>query len=225
MELVFQFKTGTILDIGANIGQTLLNIRGMGNTSKYIAFEPNPYLASYLSKLVDANKMDKVKVIGAGLSGETTISEFRYSSISSSGASTKPEMRAGNFHDRSMQVPVYSGDDLIPAFELYDLCLVKIDVEGGELEVLMGLSATIEQNRPAVICEVLPVYDESTEVGALRRERTNKFMRFFQDMDYSVARIHESGRLEWIDHIETHGDLDLVNYLAVPNELEKRICR
>src|SRR6202012_2839597 len=63
-------KDVTIIDIGVNLGQTLLGIKTISNRRiKYIGFEPNPMCVYYAEKLIDYNNFKNCQIIPAALSG------------------------------------------------------------------------------------------------------------------------------------------------------------
>jgi FkbM family methyltransferase len=71
-----------------------------------------------------------------------TVGEFRLLA--------KGERAAGN----TFVVPVVSIDDLLERGEVIPPDFVVIDVEGAELQVLQGLTRTIAQRKPVIVCEV-----------------------------------------------------------------------
>jgi hypothetical protein len=92
---------------------------------------------------------------------------------------------------------------------------MKIDVEGGELDVLNGFRRTVQRDRPLIVCEVLPVYDPTSPIGAFRLERQGRLESLFEELDYDIARVGAHG-LEPVDSFGIHGDLSLVNYVLSP---------
>ena len=100
--------------------------------------------------------------------------------------------------------------------------IIKIDVEGGELEVIQGLKNTISEYRPFIICEILPIYDENSEIGRFRKSRQNKLQKLLDKNEYKIFRILDGGDLVPLDVFEVHSDLSLSNYVFVPKcEIEK----
>jgi hypothetical protein len=92
--------------------------------------------------------------------------------------------------------------------------LIKIDVEGGELEVLRGLKDIILANQPSIIIEILPVYS-SENIERLSRQKL--LQEFIKNLNYEIFRINESnGTYFKIIEIEVHSDLRLSNYLLKP---------
>ena len=52
MKIVLPIESGKFIDVGVNIGQTLLKLRCVSNEYDYIGFEPNPQCVSYVNKLI-----------------------------------------------------------------------------------------------------------------------------------------------------------------------------
>jgi tRNA G46 methylase TrmB len=55
LEHLVGIKPGTFVDIGANIGQTLLSLQATHPEVGYIGFEPNVRCAAYLDDLIKSN--------------------------------------------------------------------------------------------------------------------------------------------------------------------------
>ena len=58
------------------------------------------------------------------------------------------------FTERVIDVPCVTIDDLVSAGRAPPPTVVKIDVEGAELDVLAGMRETIAAHQPAIICEL-----------------------------------------------------------------------
>jgi hypothetical protein len=91
-------------------------------------------------------------------------------------------LRPGFFRDQPVTlVPVYTFDWMVENVlkEMgMEVGIIKIDVEGAEMEVLKGMSETIRLFRPVIICEVLYSYSEETvSVDRLRREELSDFLK------------------------------------------------
>ena len=71
--------------------------------------------------------------------------------------------------------------------ELTALPVVKIDVEGAELDVTIGMEARLESSRPFVLCEVLHAH--SLEQLALMEQRNCALMRLLASHRYEVLRL------------------------------------
>lgn len=78
-------------------------------------------------------------------------------------------------------------DNLYPY--ILDVDLVKIDVDGVELEVLWGMKETLQYHKPTVICEI---YLGRKPHVSNRRKRTVNFMR---SLGYHVVDVRQQ---DWI---------------------------
>ena len=65
---VLKLQKGCFLDIGANIGQTLLQLHSINSEIKYIGFEPNTDCVSYIKKLLKLNKIRDYSILPCGVS-------------------------------------------------------------------------------------------------------------------------------------------------------------
>lgn len=136
-----------VLDVGANVGNHAMWFAMVGGASRVIVIEPNPLALEPLVANVIANGLDGVidlGHIGFGLADRDEGGFFMKEHDRNLGA-TKMFANSGG------SLTVRRGDAVFP-----DLCpdLVKIDVEGMELEVLAGLEGLIRRARPVMMVEV-----------------------------------------------------------------------
>jgi hypothetical protein len=115
------------------------------------------------------------------------------------------------------------GDEVIQELGVTAISVLKIDVEGAELDVLRGLANTINRFSPFILCEILPVYDEATEIGRMRRSRTDGVVSFLQGQGYRFARVSHDGKTAPLTDIETHGDLEKCDYIFIPESLVETV--
>jgi len=147
-------RPGVFVDVGANIGQTLLDYQMSQNRYGYLGFEPNLKCADHVQSLIQANRIPNAALLPVGLSAENSVMKFYSSSSSDSCATTVADLRPTRTEAVSI-VPCFRFDDLEPKLIEDRISLIKIDVEGGELGVLLGMRAALEKHQPWVICEVL----------------------------------------------------------------------
>jgi hypothetical protein len=67
LKMVFQIRQGAFLDVGMNLGQTLIEVKSIDSNKSYVGFEPNPSCIFYVEELVRINKIKNSKVIPVGL--------------------------------------------------------------------------------------------------------------------------------------------------------------
>src|SRR5262249_28647560 len=94
--------------------------------------------------------------------------------------------------------------------------VIKIDVEGAELEVVRGLAHTISTCRPSIICEVLPTYSGADGRRTFREPRIGALLDILHRLDYQLFRLMPSGEAISLATIEPHSDASLVNYAFLP---------
>ena len=140
------------VDIGANIGMvTLMAAAKVGRPGSGVAIEPNPLAFERLLHHVKLNHLDWIscKNVAAGSAHSTATLAFNRSHVGA-GSLVAPK----STDQVEINVEVKRGDDLVKA-ESGQALVIKIDVEGYELEVLAGLSATLRHQETALVIEVV----------------------------------------------------------------------
>jgi FkbM family methyltransferase len=144
---------GDFVDVGAHIGlytvAAALAVRGRGSV---LALEPNPLARGQLEENLRLNRLDNATVSPRAVAdapGRTLLH------VPASADPSFSSLEPGRFVEGTpVPVDVTTVDAEVEAAGL-EPSLVKIDVEGGELAVVAGMSRTLEA-RPAVLVEVGP---------------------------------------------------------------------
>lgn len=215
-------KDWTVIDVGANIGQTLIKIKSIDKEINYLGFEPNPVCINYLYKFIDRNNLKNTIVFPAGISDKSQLLTFYYYNDSDSdpAASIIPGYCTDSSIWKKNFVPVFNINEVTDVTAIPRIHLIKIDVEGAELEVLSSCKEIIMKHRPFIIIEILPVY---TSENVLRRERLEKTEALIRQLNYKILLI-KKGRnesfmgLEEKDAIGIHGNILNIDYLLAPQE-------
>jgi len=212
---LFTCRPGAFLDVGVNLGQTLIKVKLIEPAREYIGFEPNPQCCQYTSQLIEANRFQGCTLMPVGLADSARVLRlFAKDDAVDPSASVVPGFRAPERYRRSQHAAVFAGDQVLN--DLSDLGFVKVDVEGGELEVISGLQATIERFMPFIFCEILPVFDEGSDVGQFRKRRQELLLEILKRMGYSLFRLLHDGTAVELTAICVHSDISFSNYLLVP---------
>lgn len=141
----------SILDIGANVGQSLLLVKSYGNFP-VVCYEPSPICAKILKLTVDKNRFQKVKIKNTALGKKNGILRLYGYSDFDSNASVVPGFRKNTTQSFSVKVTTLDQEKEGVAIPPR---LIKIDVEGGEWEVLLGSQKTLRKYRPILCVETL----------------------------------------------------------------------
>jgi FkbM family methyltransferase len=140
-----------ILDVGGNIGETALNFAKLtGVNGRVISFEPVP--ETYRKFLVNLklNDFSWLKAEQIALSDTTEKLYFDPASYNNSGGIYMRKNTDGlNFSVNALRL-----DEYVISENLARVDLVKIDVEGFELNVLKGAVHTLKLMRPVLFVEI-----------------------------------------------------------------------
>src|SRR5687768_16038679 len=163
---IARLKEGDLfIDIGANIGYyALLDGRQVDATGLVLAFEPSPRELSRLLKNTVLNARANIVAFSLALGAEPGLLDLHVAAAHP-GLNT-PQVSvtdAPAFHGASPhRVPVARFDDLLPPLlGERKVRLLKIDVEGAEMAVLLGMQASL-RNRlfERIVVEVTPEFLE-----------------------------------------------------------------
>lgn len=177
------------VDIGVNVGQTLLKFRSCRD-NPYYGFEPNPACVHYLNNLISVNNMNNTIIIPVGLSSSSTVAKFFLKSEADTAGTMVGDLRPDYYaQDEVNYVPVYTMDSL-DVLGNNRIGLIKIDVEGAESDVLLGMVETIKKHQPVIVCEVLDCHTEEN-VPAMQ-QRADKLVATVHSLNYEIYRLDHS---------------------------------
>lgn len=208
---------GAFFDVGMNIGQTLLKVKSIDPEREYFGFEPNGVCCYYCRKLSEMNNFRNCSFFPVGLYNETKILSLYMDKDYATGATILYLFRKkmDNFSIK-INVPVFKGDFFINHVE-HRVGLIKVDVEGAELEVIEGLDAIINRDKPWILLEILPVYSLNDTNGLYRKNRQDQLLAILSKHKYDMFLVDELGaKLIRKTEIQVHADMRLTNYLFIP---------
>lgn len=183
-------KANFIFDVGAFTGVFSLAAVAAHPTCFVMAFEPSSVTYSRLLVNISANGFDaRIAPVWSGLGKENGRLDLHHPSgvyvLSSDESFVTDRIGEPCF---SETVPVFALDHLLANQGQYrtqtiinadfsSVDLIKIDVEGFELDVLEGMRGTFEHHKPTAIIEVF----ELNEVGAIRQIAGAGYRAFYID--------------------------------------------
>ena len=139
-------QTVQVVDVGANIGEITLDVARHDRVSSVLAFEPQVQCGRACALSAALNRLErKVSVRPVALSATSGLVRFRVNEVSPQ-ASAVVEDSAGGISVLASTLDAETQSIAAP-------CLVKIDVEGGELGVLQGGRKFIDRAKPLIVFE------------------------------------------------------------------------
>ena len=159
-----------------------------------------------------------------GTSNRVLVLESYTDSRVDSSASLIPAFRPGSKIFSRSFVPALTFDALQEHVQ-GQVGIVKIDVEGAELDVLSTLLPLVQSERPFVIIEVLPTYSDTNK---MRKDRQERLEALFSQNDYKLYRVKkaDADRYAGLIRIETigvHSDVRQSDYLVAPAEKSAKL--
>lgn len=147
-------KGDTVVEAGSNIGtETILLSKLVGETGKVYAFEPVPSVYSILKANTALNFMEhNVQVEPLCLGAENTEVELYLlpQDFPNQGMSSKLKHSKS---DASIRVEQLTIDDYMEINKISKIDFIKMDVQGGEKDILLGGIGTIKKHRPKIFLE------------------------------------------------------------------------
>jgi FkbM family methyltransferase len=228
LRIVLALKDGAFVDVGVNVGQTLVKLRALDPDRPYVGFEPNGFCVFYVRELIKRNHFRNCTLLPVGLFTEDGVRpmDVFYDYPADGTASLVAGFRGSQTVSSQMWVPTFRFESVADRLALDGVGIVKIDVEGGELEVLQGMSAMLAHDRPILLLEVLPVYSAENE---LRKSRQDELEGMLRTAGYSIFRVEKTSRdgyagLARLEQIGIHSDLSRSDYVVAPDELADRLA-
>lgn len=205
---ILKFSSGTIVEIGANIGTETICFADIAKKRKVdvVAFEPVPKNFDLICKIKKENKLDNLTIINRLVSDKEGFSFFKMPEENQSGS---------GFIENNLSV------EGLQRFEVTTLnielknrkrsAVFVIDVEGFEFNVLLGGIDIIKKDRPFIILEVNQNYLESRGNTTL-----NELNDFFAELNYIPFYIDKLG-LKEVD-IRNFKVKSNKNWICIPKE-------
>lgn len=214
-KFVQQFlKPGMIFfDIGANQGfYTILASKLVGPEGKVFAFEPAPTEFRKLKLNILINRLKNVVVEPLALGSREGSSDF-YLVLNGKGSfsSLRPPAKDVNARTKLIKVPLTTLDTYIYSNNISRVEFIKIDAEGGELDVLKGGLKVLREIRPIVMCEIADIRTQQWGYKA------SEICQFLENCGYLWFQITPNGKIVF-HKIKDRYDHAWENLIAVPIE-------
>jgi FkbM family methyltransferase len=169
-----------VVDVGANIGEMVIDAARYPNVKEVVGFEPNPSCVEACVKSVALNQFRNVRIINKAVNADGKPVTFNFSSVdavlSSLVASEDRHGEVVGTTTLDRELSKYNGP-----------VLLLIDVEGAEKLVMQGAKNFIGRNLPVIIFE----FNDQTRRFFLLEELYEVLGK-----GYSLFRLRGDGKLD-----------------------------
>lgn len=185
----------SIIDIGSWIGDNSCPWAKatLKKNIKVFAIDPSKKNNSYVRKIASLNDLKNIRVINAMASskdGEYFTPDYSIDHTSFT--------KSKSHENTNKIVNSYTLDSIAKNNNIRNICMIHLDVEGLEKDVLLGSKKIIIKDRPLIVFE-----------DHLKDEKIEGIFRIIKDYSYSLFTINE---------IVTCARPDTRNYVAIPSE-------
>lgn len=178
-----------IYDIGAFEG--LFTLFFAARAKQVIAFEPNPQNQTKCITNIALNRLTNVNLIQEGVSAADGIVTLTFDPLMPGAGTSDPligdQVQQQARHAKRLRIRVMALDDHIAEKDLPIPDLIKIDIEGLELDALEGMRQTIAKRHPELYIEL------HGATIAQKIEISHSVIRFLEAHGYTIYEI-EHGR-------------------------------
>lgn len=218
-------QDGCFVDVGMNIGQTLIRVKTNLPEIEYLGFEPNSTCVSYCQQLVRINHLKNCTIQNCALSTKVQNLILEKSLMTDVRASVVSALRPGFFTEYENVLAL----DYQTFYLDKKIAFVKIDVEGSEFEVLSGMINAIVKYKPIIACEILDSHNSDTL--ELTQKKANQVVALMNSLDYAIIRlITNNCNIVSFERVETiiirqwtYKSGALNDYLFYPNHKETQV--
>lgn len=188
-------KPGSVVaDIGAHIGTlTIVMANRVGKNGYVHAFEPQKKIFRELvANAVLNNLQDRIGLHHYAIGDAHKLIEMHIVDDKNESGIGIVNVGEGGMLGQLAEMRT------LDSFNLKNVSLIKIDVEGGEDEVIDGMTKTVQENRPVIIIEIQGGHPWESASPEIRETITHTKQKLI-DLGYSVSLIA------------------IHDYLAIPN--------
>lgn len=191
----------TVVDVGSNIGYVLLNLaQRVGKRGKVIGFEPDPINYRKCLKNVELNAFTNIQLENSGLGHVADTFSLRVDNVRNRGGNRISIQKEGV--EDIVKVNIIKLDNYVKEHNIAHIDLIKVDVEGFELNVLKGAEGVLKQNHPMLFIEL----DDRNlkEQGHSAVE----LVHYIKDLNYTIVHAETGKKIDIeFDFVNKHFDI------------------
>jgi len=202
------------VDVGAQIGYlTLVMATSASRQTSVLSFEPESGNITRFKANMNLNSIENVLLIEKAASEHEGILRLYLSADENAGTHSTVFVE-GNVSETFVEIPSTTLDAAVRALGKDRVDLVKVDVEGGEIDVIRGADSILENHRPLVIVEL------SDALQAARGSSCKAFKEHMLEYGYDAHTINSDGSLSPTPLDAPH---PMDNVVFVPESRRERV--
>lgn len=196
-----------VVDIGSNLGYyALLAATLVGPRGRVLAIEPEPNNCGLLTINAQTNHIQNIEIIQYAVGSRDGMGKFYITEASNTGslvASVTGKIIS------SIRVKTRKLDSMLKEYNFPKVNLIRMDIEGGEIDAIKGMQDTFKKYKPAILAEL--------HCDAVGTASIVKLLRSLKNFGYNAEFLVDRDRdFVWIKNRH-------VQYLTSMNKLFKLI--
>ncbi len=211
----------TVVDVGANHGLFSMEAAHfVGSTGRVYAFEPTPELYAHLRKHLEVNHLKNVylleKAVGSFDGNAKLRVHHECTGLNSLASQDLVWQGSTLIADQVINVPICKLDTVVNSENISHIDILKIDVEGFELEVLRGARNILANHIVKyIILEIAECHQPNSGF------KIDDILTFIDELEYSIHLITPEGEIgEQVKNRQLYRG-NGGNFVCVPSSLVK----
>lgn len=187
----------TVYDVGGYIGITSMFFsRNVGDSGHVITFEPLPDNFSKILENISINNISNVRAINKGVGQHKETKEMAVWPSCTAMASIDDSIKSkilSQYGCYEVEIEIDSIDNVISLNNLPKPDFIKIDVEGYEFSVLLGMKQTIQKYKPDLFIEI-----HGSDIEA-KIQNAKQVAEFLINQDYKLFHVETGNEIKLED--------------------------
>jgi len=177
-----------MVDIGANIGATTIPQAVNFPNVTFVCFEAHPTIYQRLKENISINRLRNIKALNKAVTHQNSgkYVDFYAQDVTSENLGLSSLSLNIDIEDHQKIAVEAIGVDAFFSCDESKIVLIKIDTQGGELEILRSATNTVLQHRPIIIFEFEEQYHSNP------RQQREALVSFFEENGYELYTIPNS---------------------------------
>ncbi len=207
LEQLSKLNPSVIFDVGANVGNWAVLASMHCRQAKMYCFEPVPATYQKMVKTFSEAGLRNVTPVNAGLYKESTNLQINHYA-SDEHSSIYDVQNEGYVFNDVIKIDLLKGDEFIETHKIEFIDFLKLDVEGAEMDALVGLENALSKNVIRLIQFEYGYLNITTKI------LLGDFYKFLEKHGYILGKLYPK-EVEFREYSFKHEDFIGPNFIAV----------